>query len=1544
MKKRVTIFALMIFTVLLSVSAISASDVNTVDSNSTVLTAVDDSVSVDTGVQSANVELSSFNDSVSSVSNEDSLNDNSVASDDSVNYEDSISLNDNSVASDDTVIGDNQNTSNAVNLDAPSIDMYYKNGTRFIVNLTDGNGNGLANQSVIISINGMDYTRNTNDSGIASMAINLYSGIYSVNVTYKGTDVYTQTSVTSKITVLPTLHADNIVKYYMNGTQYYATFLDGNGNPLVNTTVTFNINGVFYKRDTNASGVAKLNINLRPSDYILTAYNPNDGYEAATNVTVLPTIISSDLSKLYLDKNQYYATFVDSVGNPLVNTTVTFNINGVFYKRDTNASGVAKLNINLLPNTYVLTAYHPTDGYEVANIVSVLSSVTTTIKTQDYSFVDSAGKVISATLYDQFNHAVSNQTINLNINGVSYSGTTDDNGVVNIAIDLTTSGDYTINYSFDGTSEYASSTATSTLNIYDGKGVQFVVGNTTILKGDTFWVQVIDEDGNLVVGKNVYFTINGVNYIGVTDNLGKASKTINLNPGSYTITYKFNETGYKVASGSSDVLVVDTYNTTIKGDSINVGQGAGESFYVTLTAGNVPLANRNVIISVNGVNYTRTTNGSGVASLKIGLDVGTYYIKYYFNGDDIFKASQGDAYCIVQSRTGTTIVNNGAITFNENSGSQFKVLLSDVNGNPLANKVVTFEINSAKYNRTTDENGVASLTISLSKGSYDILFSFAGDNNYLASNSGAVITVVSSITNGNGYWVFGGNMYSVDLADLASKGTGNIFLNFYAFTAHGESNVLSWIQQANAYGIKVHIWMQVFYNGGWLSPLNSDGSMNTDLFNTKIAEAKYYASLTGVAGVHLDYLRYPGTAYKHTGGTEAINEFVRLVTSAIDEVNPDCIVSAAVMPEKTDIYYYGQDIATITKYLDVIVPMVYKGNYNANTAWITSTTKWITELSSGAAVWVGLQSYASDEDVTKLSTSELTKDAQAAYDGGASGVVIFRWGVTNFINFSSLDTSSSNDTQPSAVGVVSLSAITEAATTVKKYSEANGVLPKYITLNKENYTMPQFLYLMGHATLNLANGNSSDIQSILVGDSSKCSGSAIYDELYKSEYLSLAQNLTKYIASTGNAPSNISSTLGDINYDSLMYAYARILSYYNSNSAFPAFVYVTNFLDNFSLTVTMKPSASSSYQANVYYTATWLNYCPGCKYYGTLLVNPKGVAEGELTCSYCDRDYCGVSGKEKITGSSTVLTCLSEPIPESSGKSGDSVSINSILNAAINLKTYIAANNALPDYVTLNDKKYSLSQFLYLASKAIVNINDGNFSDITVVNVSSPASASTNQLSANLNKTQYLDVANRVASYILNNGQAPNYASSDIGNIPYSELLDAFSRILAYYSQNSNVLPNSVAIKYISDATVSTSVADKAKSLVVGLNSTWDIANALFTFVRDKIQYGSYGTGAMYYNTVYGAEGTLTKGYGNCCDQSQLLVAMARSVGLTARFATGYCHFSSGLNVGHVWVQIQIDGKWVVADTTSSRNSLGVIKNWNTNSYTDRGTYDVLPY
>lgn len=55
-----------------------------------------------------------------------------------------------------------------------------------------------------------------------------------------------------------------------------AKLIDGKGNPLDNAGITFNINGVFYTRFTNSSGIACLNINLMSGEYIITSW-----YESA---------------------------------------------------------------------------------------------------------------------------------------------------------------------------------------------------------------------------------------------------------------------------------------------------------------------------------------------------------------------------------------------------------------------------------------------------------------------------------------------------------------------------------------------------------------------------------------------------------------------------------------------------------------------------------------------------------------------------------------------------------------------------------------------------------------------------------------------------------------------------------------------------------------------------------------------------------------------------------------------------------------------------------------------------------------------------------------------------------------------------------------------------------------------------------------------------------------------------------------------------------------------------------------------------------------
>ena len=60
--------------------------------------------------------------------------------------------------------------------------------------------------------------------------------------------------------------------------------VDGQGNPLANQIVTFNVNGVFYNKVTNDEGIASLNIRLMKGEYIITSiYN---GFETGNTIKI----------------------------------------------------------------------------------------------------------------------------------------------------------------------------------------------------------------------------------------------------------------------------------------------------------------------------------------------------------------------------------------------------------------------------------------------------------------------------------------------------------------------------------------------------------------------------------------------------------------------------------------------------------------------------------------------------------------------------------------------------------------------------------------------------------------------------------------------------------------------------------------------------------------------------------------------------------------------------------------------------------------------------------------------------------------------------------------------------------------------------------------------------------------------------------------------------------------------------------------------------------------------------------------------------------
>ena len=330
---------------------------------------------------------------------------------------------------------------NALIIKAPDVVKYYGGPERFVVNVTDSKGTPLSNKSVTIVINKVKYNRTTDENGIASMAIGLPSGTYNATVTVDNK------TVNSVVNVLTTVNGTDVVKMYKNGTQYYATFIDSEGKYLADgTTVNFNINGVMYERKISGDkGQAKLNINLPAGKYVITAMNPITGENATNNVTVLSNIVENyDLIKYYKNASQYSLRLLDDKGNPVgAGVSVQFNINGVFYTRTSDANGYVKMNINLPPGTYIITAEYK--GLKASNKITVLS----VLETKDLVMKYRDGSKFEAKILDGQGRPYAGQTVKFNINGVFYTKTTGADGIARLNINLLP-GQYIITSSYNG--------------------------------------------------------------------------------------------------------------------------------------------------------------------------------------------------------------------------------------------------------------------------------------------------------------------------------------------------------------------------------------------------------------------------------------------------------------------------------------------------------------------------------------------------------------------------------------------------------------------------------------------------------------------------------------------------------------------------------------------------------------------------------------------------------------------------------------------------------------------------------------------------------------------------------------------------------------------------------------------------------------------------------------------------------------------------------------------------------------------------------------
>ena len=336
---------------------------------------------------------------------------------------------------------------------------------------------------------------------------------------------------------------------------------------------------------------------------------------------------------------------------------------------------------------------------------------------------------------------------------------------------------------------------------------------------------------------------------------------------------------------------------------------------------------------------------------------------------------------------------------------------------------------------------------------------------------------------------------------------------------------------------------------------------------------------------------------------------------------------------------------------------------------------------------------------------------------------------------------------------------------------------------------------------------------------------------------------------------------------------------------------------------------------------------------------------------------------------------------------------NSILNiekAATNVRNYVDDYGKLPETVTVGSEKVTIEEFSYLMGEAIAALNKGSTGKVSVLSGIGNVNSTNTSLNTKVFKAEYLDLANRVVSHI-NTNKVPaaeievyNSSKAKVGNANFDLYTYCFAKILNFYRtdgylpnwctfesdvfDDASIIPtndtspgkvttadsrdfkkglnekNTVSdlsqyLKAGGHCALNQAIKNKAASLTKGLTTTAAKANAIFNYVRDGIEYSYYA------DSKKDASGTLSSGSANCCDQANLVVALCRAAGIPARYSHAQgCTFSSGLVTGHVWAQILVGDTWYAADATSSRNKLGDINNWNTNSYNTLKQYALIPF
>ena len=580
---------------------------------------------------------------------------------------------------------------------------------------------------------------------------------------------------------------------------------------------------------------------------------------------------------------------------------------------------------------------------------------------------------------------------------------------------------------------------------------------------------------------------------------------------------------------------------------------------------------------------------------------------------------------------------------------------------------------------------------------------------------------------------------------------------------------------------------------------------------------------------------------------------------------------------------------------------------------------------------------------------------------------------------------------------IKASSIIKESSTFVKYVETNGKLPSSITINNKNYTSPQFLYLMCKA---LNDTGSSKIMAKSVKNPTSLKYSLKTGSIKKSEYKKLSANVIKYIDRYKKAPNTINSSKGKIPYTQFILAIARNLAYHNSNKKLASSIALEN-ISNYdkngvpiskiisqasivknhiekkgelpkSVTIDKKSYKTSQYLYLAAYALKKIDENKNVTNFKikSITVNePSNLNYAAATGTLKKSEYLKLANStikymEKNKKAQTWIKSSNLRIPYGElvyafSKSLDYYNKNKKLSSQVSIQNLSKFKPKTANKNSSSSKSNSSSiqanlSLSYQDQTTKINFNiNAKLSDINskinsllklnLNGVSAATSNSTSKTTASTNKS----TAAKTIAKTTNKTAAKKTATKTTKTTSKTtaktvKINKAIIKLIPKSILNSKYKGESLK-KYLSSSTncqvKNANIKKLAESLTKNCKNNLQKAKKIFNWVRDNIAYEKYP------NTRKGAAKLLVSKKGNCVDQAHLTVALARSTGIPARYVNANnCKFSTGYTSGHVWAEFLIEDTWVAGDTTSCRNSFGVVKNWNIKNYKLLGKYSSISF